>query len=202
MTFLCDNPWIFHRDEIDLLEEEMDDIYRAHRPSAHDPVSQMEDRVLKEQLQTEEQFETDVTIDVEPEEVRPPHDFFSGSLPDSLKAQSARDPLYEVVYLWAKRAYAYAAEKYLSQQFKDEDVFRIYVNVNMIPLKLASALFEQMADDPVSQHIAQKEQQLCFTYLTRTLDSLQHRAFLGDEEAVRLEKEGRELERSIRLHLV
>ncbi len=208
MTFLCNNPWIFHRDELDLLEEEMDDIYRLHRAGAPDQISDMEDRVLKEQMQTEEYAELELALEIGPDylcvrdrEGDHGHDFASDSLSQTLRAYSSRDPLYEQVYLWSQRVFRYTFKRYFSEQKKKEDFFHAHVNVNMIPIKFASAFAEKIVGDSISDRIAHSERQLCLTYFVRTLGALHSQAFSGDEEAVCLEKEGRELERLVRQHL-
>jgi hypothetical protein len=58
---------MFERDEIDLLEEDIDDIYREHEPTKFGRVLKMEERVLQEQLETEEEFEADLVLRVGPE---------------------------------------------------------------------------------------------------------------------------------------
>lgn len=199
MTSHCDNPWFFHRDEIDLLEEEIDEIFRGFHAEGSSSLSDMEDRVLQEQIQTEELFDADLSLEQVTDllfsetQKEEDHQMFHGSLKEVLRQQSARDPLYEQVYLWTKRVFAFTTETYFKDGVKDEALFRAHVNVNMIPIKLAGMMTEKMS---------QKDSQFCLIYFARTLDSLQHRAFLGDEHAQILETEGRELERLIRLHFV
>lgn len=206
MTFLCDNPWIFHRDEIDLLEEEIDELYRRHGSAAQDLVSQMESRVLKEQLDTEERAEAELTLQIGPEYLLseghriPPEasQFTESSLTETLRMQAYRDPLYERIYLWTQEVFAFTTKQYVTEHQQDEDLFRVHLNVKMIPIKLIASQTERLMGDAMGDQIAQKEQTLCLTYFQRTLDSLQHRAFLGDEMAAQLFKKGKELERLVR----
>lgn len=206
MICLCDNPWLFHRDEIDLLEEDMDDLYREQDAAAKGKAVRMEDLVLQEQLETEESSDAHLArsmgdvlapspTPVDLEEEHP------ATLREELQFQSERDPVYEQLYLWAQRVFAYTTKRYVTEGVRDEDVFRAHVNVKMAPIKFVAALCEFVPDDPVAEHIAAVERDLCFTYLTRTIDSLEHRSFLGDDEATPLVQEGRELATLARTYL-
>ncbi|MEK7615424.1 MAG: hypothetical protein AAB431_03510 [Patescibacteria group bacterium] len=209
MIFPSGNPWMFHRDEIDLLEEEMETIYQQHERAATDSVSEMEQRILREQIETEEQFEAELSLKMEPEH------FLRRSLPseeapaflkeepldDLLRSHVQRDPLYEAVYLWVARVFSYAHQRYIKEAIRSEDFFRIYVSVKMIPIKLSGVQVDPTIPDVVSQQIAKKDAQLCLIYFARTLDSLHHLSFLGDERATVLAKEGLPIERAIRAEL-
>ncbi len=209
MTFLCDNPWIFHRDEIDLLEEELDELYRLHESTGEDSVSQMEDRILKEQLNTEEAAEAELTLQIGPKYLLPHAHLSSAdvelpdeSLVETLKTHAYRDPLYTRIYGWAQRAFTLAFTRYLKEGVCEESIFRAYVNVKMIPIKFVAAQTERLSGDSIGAQIAKKEGSLCLIYFERTLDSLGHQSFLGDEEATVLLQEGKELERLARPHLL
>jgi hypothetical protein len=209
MTFLCDNPWIFHRDEIDLLEEELDELYRLHEPIGEDSVSQMEDRILKEQLDTEEFSEAELTLQIGPDYLLPhTHLTYTDansedeSLIQSLRDHAYRDPLYARIYAWAKRAFVYASTRYLKEGVREEAVFRVYINAKIIPIKFVAAQTERLSGDSIGEQIAKKEGSLCLTYFERTLTSLEYRSMLGDEEATILLQDGRELERLSRLHVI
>jgi len=197
---------MFHRDEIDLLEEEMEEIYEQHACEPNDAVSLMEDRVLMEQQETEERFEIELTLQIGPrallhplhEMSDPPAFTADESLVHLLQAHTARDPLYEDLYLWTQRVFAYARSRYFDRAIRQEDFFRVYVSVKMIPIKFVMALEERCVEDVVAKEIAKKEASLCFLYLERTIDSLQHLSFLGDKDAQPLLKEGIILERNVR----
>ncbi|MBM5789848.1 hypothetical protein FJZ23_02045 [Candidatus Parcubacteria bacterium] len=213
MTFLCDNPWLFHRDEVDLLEEEMDDLYREHAPEEGTAARRMEQRVIQEQMETEERSDAVLEQALEGAPVPPdthvhaPDAAFSSgarapsSLREELFVNSERDPVYERLYQWVERVFAYTTKRYLTEGVRDEDVFRAHVNVKMVPIKFVSALTEFIPGDPVSEQVSETQRELCFVYFTRTLDSLDHRSFLGDGEAAPLVREGRELEELVRAHL-
>lgn len=212
MTFLCDNPWLFHRDEVDLLEEEMDDLYREQDAAAKGKMVRMEDLVLQEQMETEERSDAELAgsigdgsaLDVSSGDGHAHFDSgedLPSSLREELEFQSERDPVYEHLYVWAQRVFAYTTQRYVIEGLRDEDVFRAHVNVKMVPIKFVAALCEFVPGDPIAEHIAAVERDLCFTYLTRTIDSLEHRSFLGDDEATPFVQEGRELEDLARTHL-
>lgn len=194
MTFLCDNPWIFHRDELDLLEEDLDEIFHQHESQSCSDVAKMEEQVLQEQVLTEESMATaEILFEREEPLHEPSVQATIDSIPlvQALRAQTIRDPLYEQIYVWAQRVFAYTTDQYFNKDHKEEDLFRIHINVYMIPIKFASA---------AEWHI-EKDRQLCFLYFSRTLDSLQHRSFFGDKTAEQLMKEGRACERLSQLHL-
>lgn len=197
MTFLCDNPWIVHRDEMDLLEEEVDDLFRRHGRPAGDLVAEMETRVLREQTNTEELSAAEFDLQIGEESVVFEADTSDHLLQEpktiqqSLRLQAMRDPVYVQVFQWSRRVYAYTTQRYQVEGDKKEELFRVHVNVNLVPLKCAAALLEQMGQDSLSQTMFEKERRLCEIYFLRTLDSLRHCAFTGDEEADVLEKEGR-----------
>ena len=206
MIYLSDNPWMFHRDEIDLLEEEIDEIYERHDCESKDSVSQMEDRVLEEQQEIEERFETELILKIGPRALlRPSHvhadpSTFTNeeSLDHFLHTQSARDPLYSALYIWTQSVFIFARAHYFEQGNRQEGLFRMYVNVKMIPIKFVLFLEERCVEDVIAKEMANKEASLCLLYLERTIDSLQHLSFLGDTQAGSLFKEGIILERRVR----
>ncbi|MBI2475368.1 hypothetical protein HYV69_03010 [Candidatus Uhrbacteria bacterium] len=201
MIFPSTNPWMFERNEIDLLEEDLDEIYKQHAPSIRGPILKMEGRVLQEQLETEAEFEADLALRIGPEHLlsldssdREIKTFAKESLKEVLRAHTFRDPLYERVYLWAKHVAHYARYFYKHDKVYREDAFRALVNVKMIPIKLACVRSEFSQRDSVLGQIAKKEQRLCLTYFTRTLHALQNLTFSGDEEAIILFQEGETLQ--------
>ncbi|MBI5370339.1 hypothetical protein HZA85_04085 [Candidatus Uhrbacteria bacterium] len=205
MTFLCDNPWIFHRDEVDLLEEEMDEIFRRHRAEPNHSGSQMEDRVLKEQTDLEEIAEAELTLQIGPEYLLSPHDqefetddIVERPILNTLKEQAARDGLYQRVYLWAKDVFHFAHQAYQVSGRTDEGLFRTYLTVKMIPIKLMAISTESRIGDAISDQIAKKEFALCLTYFERALDGLKRRSLLADEEAIMLYKQGKMLVQAIK----
>lgn len=205
MTCHYDNPWIFHRDEIDLLEEEMDEIYRKFDPASGEPVLYMEDQVLKEQIETEEQSEADLILELGPEYLLwHEHHECKGpitpeeSMVDMLRSHSHRDPFYERLYLWADRVFRFAWDRYEETELKSLEVFRVYVNVKMIPIKFVLTQTHQMSGSIMSRQIAKKERNLCFTYFQRTLESLNGSAFFGSDESGVLIAEGKLLERLLK----
>jgi len=195
---------MFERNEIDLLEEDLDEIYQQHEPSIREPILKMEGRVLQEQLETETEFEADLALKIgsehllrEVSEDSETKSFGKQSLKDILQTHASRDPLYERVYLWAKHVANCSHDRYKHDKAHREDAFRAFVNVKMIPIKLACVRSEFSQRDSVSGQIAKKEQRLCLTYFTRTLQALKNLAFLGNEEAILLFQEGETLQSQV-----
>jgi|GEM_PF-1565537 hypothetical protein len=176
------NAWLFVRDEIDLLEEEFDEIFRRH-DALRDPVRHaLEESVLKEQLETEEATESEVALHmgpklVEEERGAPPpsimEEFDSvGSLREWLKRDVMRDPFYESVFLWSTRVAKWAKEAY-DRNPQSRDLFRIYVNACLVPAKVAFGQSEETHEHEDALELASKEYELASVYLRRVQDSLQ-----------------------------
>ncbi len=180
MTYQSDpqHPWIFHRDEVDLLEEDIEDIYRGYQEQ---PKTQtvVEDQVLKEQLETEELSDAELVLkmgskmfDLEDRSCGVDHnDNESFAVP--LRPHVNRNPLYIHTRTWAQEVYRFAKDTYHNKQVHSRDIFRVYINVNMIPIKLSIAQTEEMQEDPLAFEIAEKEYVLVLTYLDRVLESLE-----------------------------
>ncbi len=172
------SSWMFHRDEVDLLEEEIEDLYQRHQASTG-VLSEMEADVISEQLETEERSEAEMTLTLGPQLLKedpahaqhaPPAPEESLSLPELLKRHTRRDPLYEEVFLWSQRVFAFAKKHYVGQTDTSRDMFRVYVNAKMIPIKFATGISEEMMDDLFSLDISEKENELTLLGLRRRLD--------------------------------
>ncbi|MBI4714153.1 hypothetical protein HY771_03140 [Candidatus Uhrbacteria bacterium] len=205
MIFQFGNPWMFERDEIDLLEEEIDDIYLQHEPSGRSSVLKMETRVLQEQFEIETEAEAELAMkigpayllmEIMPETQKQPEQ--KESLKEILRAHAVRDPLYEHVFLWSRHVSDFARESYENLVEQKEDAFRAYVNVKMIPIKLVGVHSGFSRQDSVARQIAQKDRHLCLTYFAITLRSLQNFALVGNETAMILFKEGEILQKLVK----
>ncbi len=174
------HPWMFHRDEIDVLEEDFDALF-DHRNHADDPAAhEAEERVLEEQVMTEEQSEADLTLRLGPvaeslgeswavttEAAEP-----SVPLKDALRQSAVRDPFYERVFEWASRLSVWARARYDAGGRRRSDFFRVLVNAYLVPVKLASALGHEALEDATSVQVAGKEAELACVYMTRIAESL------------------------------
>lgn len=187
-------PWLFRRTEFDVLEEEFDDVFRRHDAAKADPaVYAMEEAVLEEQRRTEQRFERELETLLAEEETReigadplsslldralserepePERDEVL-SLVDDLRSGEADDVLYRRALPWAGRLFRWTEKRYVFGKDKDRDVFRVHVNVYLVPAKLTFANAEEGREDPVSLRVAQKEYELASVYLRRVLQSLQ-----------------------------
>ena len=173
------NLWMFGRDEVDLLEEEVEEIYDAQEARGHEEAD-MEHLVMQEQIDTEEQTERELANVwggdlLERDSVsRAEGDEVDSSIPlrELLKEHMFRDPLYTQAYVWSSAVFRFAKEQYLSGQDRSRDMFRVYLNANMIPIKLAIGRTDACLHDPFTLHVMQKEYELALTYLERTLESL------------------------------
>jgi hypothetical protein len=60
--------------------------------------------------------------------------------------------------------------------FQKDGIMMVYANVNLVPIKLASALMEEVRDDEFSLEIAIQDFKLACTYLGRVVACLDHLA--------------------------
>jgi len=175
-----DHAWVFERDEIDLLEDELEELY-TYIEHLHLPKTAMESLVLKELTDTEDQGEDELTVELGSEllhthhhEPAPVDEGMSqqGSLRDQLRGQLERDPLYLRAYAWSDGLFAYAKEAYRSGQDGSKAMFRVYVNAKMVPIKLSIGRAQDPKEDPFLFQLVKKEYELALIYLDRTLESL------------------------------
>lgn len=202
MTFPHENPWVFERDEIDLLEEEIDELYRIHEPTPSRPF-RMETRILQEQLETEEQAESELAWKIGQENLL--HEisvdsgadvFIDGSVKEILRAHSYRDPLYERVFLWAQLVSEFSFHFYQLNNSRSEDAFRAFVNAKLIPTKLALTRVER--SDEIFRQIIQKERKLCLAYFLQIFQALQNLSdFSNEKEWQILLQEGMKLQKLV-----
>jgi hypothetical protein len=184
-------PWSFERDEVDLLEEDIDEIYRTYQ-SPKGEVKTIEQAIILEQLETEERAEAEFSL------MMGVKGFFKKSeektvwgyssteerVPEqSFSCETSRSPFYEHVFRFSEKVFVYAQDAYAHGGNKKEHAFRLRLNVKMIPIKCAVAMSEEMHDDPLSIAMAKKEYKLAIVYTERILISLAFLAADGDVRA-------------------
>ncbi len=170
-------PWVFGRDEIDLLEDEIEDLFKKYGPSSKKG-NEMEVQVLHEQVETEEQSDAELSARLglglfeldDPTSGETP--FGDHHRPHHEAGNMRRHPIYQRARLWAAELHAWAKDSYESGGAGRGDVFRIYVNVNLVPIKLFTALHEEQHGDQIGLEVAEQEYSLGQTYLERILESL------------------------------
>lgn len=184
-----DSPWVFRRDEIDILEDELEDIYeRYHRPG--DVVS-FESSVLYEQLDTEERSDHELSTRLGFDVLEPPPASMVSSRDlvaplDLLSAWQEEcslmrsHPLYQQAKKWATEVKPIAKRGYEEGGVYAGELFRIYANVNLVPLKIFNAMCEEMHEDEVGNEIAREEYRLALTYLGRILESMNLMLFVQE----------------------
>ncbi|MBI4256666.1 hypothetical protein HY626_01255 [Candidatus Uhrbacteria bacterium] len=179
---LHDYPWVFRRDDIDLLEDELEDLYETFHRS--EDGSSFESAVLGEQLETEEQSDRELSVrlgfDVlEPpppavlsarESIDPPSDAFE--LWQQELTHRRFHPLYQQAKRWTVGVKSVAKRGYEQGGGYAGECFRVYANVNLVPLKIFTALCEEMHEDLVGWEIALEEYRLALMYIDRILESL------------------------------
>ncbi len=216
------SPWFYFRDDLDLLEEKVDAIFLRHEGGKMDTVTHaMEDEVIEEQMQSEE------ANDELWEEAVGAHDLVASHhdhltcwlddtrpIRDMLHDGHGRDPLYLRARRWADALFAWSGHTYEHLRHKDRDLFRLRVNVCLVPAKIALAREEEQGEDPLAWELAGREFTLALLYLDRSLESF--RAFLhrrgalwhrarghlveGAELRCLIERQRAEVERRRRFH--
>ncbi len=178
-----DYPWVFYRDEVDLLEDHIEDLFERHDVPLDGRLT-MEQEVLQEQLQTEELFDQSLKNVFERDvflfgnqkmftdsEQREEPDEASLLL---FRKEVSRQPLYQHARAWARKVYAFAHRKYEHENVRSREMFCVYANVNLVPIKLSVAILEELRGDALGVDMAIAEYKLASIYLGRVADSLEH----------------------------
>lgn len=180
MPYDSSNPWLFRRDELDVLEDELDEVFDLHEQS-RDPVHRsMEASVIAEQTRTEDSYERKLSDLLGPASLAPEDthvcehckDGFPDGVPLKDLLTRDRDPLYVRAYRWANKVFAWSRESYWKFGMRNRDMFRVHVNAYLVPVKIAFALAEENRDDEHAPRITALEYDLALTYLARTRESL------------------------------
>lgn len=177
------SPWMFRRDEIDLLEEDMDDLYDLH-DSAKEEQETMEQMLISEQLDTEESAEVEFThqMDIKwllhksPDQMNQRFEKDREEDEQDISFDPHRPPYYEQMFRFVNEVFTFATEMHQKGGEPAELAFRVLINIKLVPIKCAIAVSEELHDDPMSLAVAKKEYCLALVYLDRVLISL---AFLG-----------------------
>ncbi|PJE77228.1 hypothetical protein COV05_00430 [Candidatus Uhrbacteria bacterium CG10_big_fil_rev_8_21_14_0_10_48_16] len=181
-----DYPWVFHRDELDLLEDEMEDLYdRYHAQSSNG--SSFESVILTEQLEIEEESDKILSLRLGLESQGDVSEGLlssrSGSDSSETDAWQQEVPslrshaLYQQSKKWMERVKPFAKNAYEKGGGYAGEFFRVYIHSNLVPLKVFTALGEEVHEDQMGLEIAEEEYRLAILYLTRVLDSLSLMAF-------------------------
>lgn len=175
-----DYPWLFHRDEVDLLEDELEDLYTKFACDPQETPLTEEAAILREQWETEEFSDAELTLKLglgmlreqrqAPPTVPVPSDEEEDE--EEFVESIRRHPLYQSARLWAALVRDLAKAGYDRQTHTSRHFFRAYANVNLVPIKIFAALAEEMCDDPLGQTVAEEEYILALIYLDRVRRSL------------------------------
>ncbi|TAL50526.1 hypothetical protein EPN81_02555 [Patescibacteria group bacterium] len=177
-----DYPWVFHRDEIDVLEDELEDLYEAFHDT--ETGSLFESAVLGEQLETEERSDRELSSRLGFDVLEPPppavlsarqplvapSDPFETWQQELVHVRS--HPLYQQAKRWAIGVKSVAKQVYEQGGGYAGECFRVYANVNLVPLKIFTALCEEMHEDDVGCEVAKEEYRLALVYIGRIVESL------------------------------
>lgn len=176
-----DYPWVFHRDEVDILEDELEDLYQTFHQHVED--SSFESIILDEQLEMEERSDQELSGRLGFDVLEPPASVVS-SRQHPIPTEDAFDswyhdlhhvrshPLYQKAKCWAAFVKPFVKRGYEQGDGYVGELFRVYANINLVPLKIFTALCEEMHEDELGWEIAVEEYRLALTYLERIGDSL------------------------------
>ena len=186
-----DYPWVFRRDEIDILEDELEDLYElvARREQDHP----FESAILREQIETQERSDQELATRLGFDVLHEVSEFGVCAHGSQTSTQDnsfwwssellyvRSHPLYQKAKRWAEALKPFAKRGYEQGGSSAPELFRVYANVNLVPLKIFTALTEELHEDEVGFEIAWEEYRLALTYLERIMDSLESMAFLTDD---------------------
>lgn len=173
------NPWMFHRDELDVLEDEIDLLQQKFFSAVDLGVETFEAVVLREQLDTEEASDTalskrlgltDESLSVESADGHLLEDAYV-ELSSGLDV-FRRHPLYQFARTWSATVRTFSKAGYDEASYNAEAFFRAYVNAHTVPIKVFTALCEEAFVDAIGLEVAEQEYELALTYIGRILTSL------------------------------
>lgn len=182
-----DFPWVLRRDEIDILEDELEDLYETfHREG---DVPSFESAILREQLDTEEQSDQVLSGRLGFDVLEPPNSVLSAresSAPPSDPISAWRQelsyvrahPLFQKARQWATTMKPAARNGYEQGGAYAAECFRIYANANLVPLKIFTGMCEELHEDALGFEIAYEEYRLAVTYVERILESMSFMTFV------------------------
>jgi hypothetical protein len=163
-------PWLFHRNEVDLLEDEIEDLFFKHGRGLKSNAMSFEVRVLREQMRAEEQSEAELAWRLGVKGIG----LFAGS-DDSESRYSDQvrsHPLYQFSRLWARSLRDVGKSGYMTSGEGRKDYFRIFANANLVPIKIFIALLESGQEDQIGLEVARESYGLTLLFLGRIQDSL------------------------------
>jgi hypothetical protein len=173
-------PWIFHRDEVDLLEDELEDLYTKFGSASGEAPRSQEECILQEQMDTEDQSEAELTLmqgidrlhNRHPEPSVLEEEEHDETLEEACVSRLRQNPLFQRSRVWAVELGSLTKAGYDRGGSEAGAYFRVYANVNLVPIKVFAALAEVMHEDPMGSIMAEQAFMLALTYLQRIRESL------------------------------
>ncbi len=195
-------PWVFYRDEVDLLEEKIEDLFKRHGKRVkkeHD----MEEPILREQLTIEEVSDAEFAlalgvnfVDIRSEELdSDTHQI--RDVKEYMRLRQNQHPTYKKTLSWSTDLFDLLKKAYEDQAIRSPDSFRAYLNVNMIPIKVFVGSSEERIGDELGLKVAKKEYELALVYLERTLESLGNILPFLDEKARVMHRDGKRIQSEV-----
>ncbi len=141
-----------------------------------------------------------------------------GELDGGTESDWADDLLYQKAHKWAHRLYDVASQIYDNEKYKDPDLYRVLINVFLVPAKIVYASDDEDNEigdevyDKIEAEISLHGYTLCLTFLQRVRESLarliakklapmdEWRAALRAADELSLDIQGQMLDLAKRLH--
>lgn len=173
---------MFRRDEIDLCEDELEDLYEQFPVLEGDSIS-FESAVLSEQLETEDASDQVLSQRLGLDLIEQLTDFANLSraasdtptsvpVSDQGIAQIRHHPFYQQMRRCVGIVKPCAKQAYANEGAYASEWFRVYANITIVPLKIYTGMSESTHGDQIGFEVAQEEYRLAILYLDRILESL------------------------------
>lgn len=171
------SPWLIRRDELHLLEERFDELFSKHDDQKDESMWKTQERVWREYTHTEAEGDAALTTELGEKwmdtEHRHEHCRHEGrGVLETLRQESARDPLYARAAAWGTELARWALQYYRGEGAGDVDVYRLCLYAPLVPIKISYAISEGSSEGEYSDEIAYKEIALAQMYVGRARESL------------------------------
>ncbi|KKR86887.1 MAG: hypothetical protein UU48_C0006G0099 [Candidatus Uhrbacteria bacterium GW2011_GWF2_41_16] len=154
----------------------MDAILYKHERTRDTSIRAMEEEIIEEQTRVEGRYEEEIArFFVHNKEDGAEEDHVledDRPLREMLREHCVRDPLYQRAFFWATNLFQWAGREYGKQTSKNRDLFEIYLNVCLVPVKIACARADEAWEDPKTLPVVAKEYESALFYLVRMIDAL------------------------------
>lgn len=177
------HPFVYFRDEIDLLEDEQEDLFAQYHSHSTKMSSDFGD-VFHEYLETEEYIDAEIVLIVGSEAFLSPSPHGQAIESQEMPSLMPQTEFFQDLFYRMMRACFDDLKIGLSSYQKTDavvrrEMVRLQVNMNACLLKSVSALGEQGRSEAVSRRLAKRHYQSALLYLHRMIESARNLMALG-----------------------